>query len=110
MSRAREAFYSGKKNFLLLTERFHFYRRYMVRGARTVVFYAPPEHASYYAELINAPLTSRGDTKDAERPDAADLSVLALYSKYDMLRLERIVGAAQARAMVTDGRPTWHFV
>lgn len=110
VSRAREAFYSGKKNFLLLTERFHFYRRYMVRGARTVVFYAPPEHASYYAELINAPLTSRGDTKDAERPDAADLSVLALYSKYDMLRLERIVGAAQARAMVTDGRPTWHFV
>lgn len=106
ISRAREAFFSGKKSFLLLTERFHFYRRYLVRGARTVVFYAPPEHASYYAELINAPLSAKGDTA----MDAADLQVLALYSKYDLLRLERIVGAAQARAMVTDGRAHWRFM
>lgn len=29
VSRARGAFFSGKKKFLLITERFHFYRRYV---------------------------------------------------------------------------------
>ncbi|KAL4400078.1 rRNA-binding ribosome biosynthesis protein Utp25 [Malassezia pachydermatis] len=108
ISRAREAFFSGKKGFLLLTERFHFYRRYLIRGASTIVFYAPPDHAQYYPELINAPLTPRDGA--AAAIEAADVQVLALYSKYDLLRLERIVGRAQARSMVTEGRPLWRFV
>lgn len=107
VSRAREAFFTGKTDFLVLTERFHFYRRYLVRGARTVVFYAPPEHALYYPELVNAPLLQR-DGQEAD-VDAADISVVVLYSKYDLLRLERIVGIAQGRRMVTENRSLWRF-
>ena len=108
ISRAREAFFTGKKSFLLITERFHFYRRYLIRGAATIVFYALPEHATYYAELIHAPLSSRDAS--AAPIDAADLQVFVLYGKYDLLRLERIAGSSQARSMVTDGRPVWRFV
>lgn len=107
ISRAREAFFSGKKAFLLLTERFHFYRRYLIRGAHTIVFYAPPEHAEYYPELVNAPLTPRKETDEV--PDAAEITVHTLYSKYDLLRLERLLGTAQARRMVTDARSAWRF-
>lgn len=107
VSRAREAFFSGKTSFLIVTERFHFYRRYLVRGARTVVFYAPPEHALYYPELVNAPLLQR-DGREADI-DASDISVVVLYSKYDLLRLERIVGIAEGRRMVTESRPMWRF-
>ncbi|WFD18041.1 rRNA-binding ribosome biosynthesis protein utp25 [Malassezia caprae] len=108
ISRAREAFFTGKKSFLLVTERFHFYRRYLIRGAVTIVFYAPPEHAAYYPEFIHAPLSSRDAS--AAPVDAADLQVFVLYGKYDLLRLERIAGPSQARSMVTDGRPLWRFV
>lgn len=108
ISRAREAFFTGKKSFLLVTERFHFYRRYLIRGAMTVVFYALPEHEAYYAEYIQAPLSSRGDSMAPV--DATDLQVWVLYCKYDLLRLERIVGPSQARLMITDGRPHWRFV
>ncbi|WFD21830.1 rRNA-binding ribosome biosynthesis protein utp25 [Malassezia equina] len=108
ISRAREAFFTGKKSFLLVTERFHFYRRYLIRGAATIVFYAPPEHADYYTEFIHAPLSSRDAS--AAPVDATDLQVFVLYGKYDLLRLERIAGPSQARHMVTDGRPLWRFV
>lgn len=109
ISRAREAFFSGKKSVLLLSERFHFYRRYLIRGAVTVIFYAPPEHAAYYPELINAPLTAR-DASSQASTDAADLQVWTLFSKYDLLRLERIVGAQQARKMLTNSNTSYRFM
>lgn len=108
ISRAREAFFSGKKSVLLLSERFHYYRRYIVRGAMTVIFYAPPEHATFYAELTNAPLTSRYETQAVV--DAGDLQVWTLFCKYDLLRLERIAGAQQARHMLTGMNASYHFV
>ena len=74
---------------------------------RQVVFYAPPEHALYYPELVNAPLLQR-DGREADI-DASDISVVVLYSKYDLLRLERIVGIAEGRRMVTESRPMWRF-
>ncbi|WFD29357.1 rRNA-binding ribosome biosynthesis protein utp25 [Malassezia sp. CBS 17886] len=110
ITRAREAFFSGKKSLLLLTERFHFYRRYLIRGAQTIVFYALPEHALYYPELANAPLVRRADAKSAGEPvDAADINVVVLFSRYDLLRLERVVGVQQARRMVSDAKSTWRF-
>ncbi|WFC98287.1 rRNA-binding ribosome biosynthesis protein utp25 [Malassezia yamatoensis] len=107
VSRARQGFFSGKKALLLVTERFHFYRRYTIRGARTVVFYGLPDHANYYPELINATLSQRGE--DEEIPDPAEIAVQVLYNKYDLLRLERVVGTKQARLMVTEARPMWRF-
>lgn len=107
VSRARQAFFSGKVGMLLVTERFHFYRRYLVRGARTIVFYAPPEHATYYPEMVNAALSRRNE--EEEVPDAAEIAVHTLYSKYDLLRLERLAGTTQARRMVTDARTSWRF-
>ena len=109
ISRAREAFFSGKKSVLLLTERFHFYRRYLIRGAITVVFYAPPEHAVYYPEFIRAPLSVR-DASSAAPTDPADLQVWTLFCKYDLLRLERVVGASQARKMLTGTDTSYRFL
>ena len=109
ISRAREAFFSGKKSVLLLTERFHFYRRYLIRGAITVVFYAPPEHAVYYPEFIRAPLSVR-DASSAAPTDPADLQVWTLFCKYDLLRLERVLGASQARKMLTGTDTSYRFL
>lgn len=111
ISRARTNFFNGKKSFLVITERFHFFRRYKIRGARTVVFYAPPEHAAFYAEYLQYPFLKREVQKgkkvssDGEKEmtmeslEASEVSCQTVFSKYDFLRLERIVGTEDARRM-----------
>jgi len=102
IARAREAFFSGKKDFLILTERFHFYRRYVLRGARTLVFYAPPLHPSYYAELAQmpfAPSSSSSSGQQVDKVDAGDVSMQTVFCQYDYLRLEGIVGKRRAMRM-----------
>ncbi|KAH7108368.1 DUF1253-domain-containing protein [Auriculariales sp. MPI-PUGE-AT-0066] len=87
ISRARQAFFSGDKGFLVMTERFHFFRRYKIRGVRNVVFYQAPDHAQFYSELLSFPFLDEG-------VEASDVSVRVLYSSYDCMRLERLAGTA----------------
>lgn len=67
--------------------------RYRLRGVRNIIFYGPPEHAQFYAEFLGFPFLDEG-------VDPSDVSVKVLYSKYDMLRLERIVGSDGVGALI----------
>ncbi|KAH9839237.1 digestive organ expansion factor [Rhodofomes roseus] len=96
ISRARQAFFNGKKAFLLVSERFHFFRRYKLRGIRNLVFYGPPEHAQFYTEFLSYPFLDDG-------VEAADVMCKVLYSKYDWLRLERIAGTEGAARLIKRG-------
>ncbi|KAF5357301.1 hypothetical protein D9758_005878 [Tetrapyrgos nigripes] len=93
ISRARQAFFVGNKSFLLMTERFHFYKRYKIRGIRNLVFYGPPDHPQYYTELLSYPFLDEG-------VDSSDVTCRVLYSKYDWFRLERIAGTEPAVEMI----------
>ncbi|KAH7888881.1 DUF1253-domain-containing protein [Phlebopus sp. FC_14] len=86
ISRARQTFFSGKKSFLLMSERFHFYRRYKIRGIRNIIFYGPPDHPQFFSELLSYPFLDDG-------VDPSDVSVRVLCCKYDWFRLERVVGS-----------------
>lgn len=96
ISRARQAFFTGKKSFLLISERFHFFRRYKIRGIRNVIFYGPPDHAQFYTEFLSYPFLDDG-------VDASDVTCRVLFSKYDWLRLERIAGTESAAQLVKGG-------
>jgi len=85
ISRARQAFFQGKKSFLLISERFHFYKRYKIRGIRNLIFYGLPDHPQYYTELLSYPFLDEG-------VDVSDVTCRVLYSKYDWFKLERIAG------------------
>ncbi|KAJ3969019.1 digestive organ expansion factor [Lentinula raphanica] len=89
ISRARQAFFSGQKSFLIVTERFHFYKRYKIRGIRNIVFYGPPDHPEFYQEYLSYPFSDDGI-------DSSDVTCRMLYSKYDWFRLERIAGTEEA--------------
>ncbi|KAF8323895.1 digestive organ expansion factor [Clavulina sp. PMI_390] len=93
ISRARQAFFSGSKQFLVITERFHFFRRYRLRGVRNIIFYQLPSHGQFYAEFLGFPFLDDG-------VEPSDVQVQVLYSKYDLLRLERIVGTESATRLV----------
>ncbi|KAJ3532554.1 hypothetical protein NMY22_g7700 [Coprinellus aureogranulatus] len=89
ISRARLAFFKGEKSFLLVSERFHFYKRYKLRGIRNLVFYGPPDHPQYFTEFMSYPFLDEG-------VDPSDVTCRVLYSRYDWFRLERIAGTEAA--------------
>ncbi|KAG6817500.1 hypothetical protein H0H87_008126 [Tephrocybe sp. NHM501043] len=92
ISRARQAFFQGKKSFLLISERFHFYKRH-IRGIRNVIFYGPPDHPQFFTELLSYPFLDEG-------VDGSDVTCRVLYSKYDWFRLERIAGSEAAADLI----------
>lgn len=112
IARNRARFINERKRFLIVTERFVFYRRYILRGARTIVWFGLPDHPTFYSEMLEN-MFDKGDLakKQAqEEIDVGDVSVMALYTQYDYLRLSRIVGSHQAQKMVRDEKTTWRFV
>ncbi|KAM6501887.1 digestive organ expansion factor [Amanita muscaria] len=98
IARARLAFFEGKKSFLLISERFHFYRRqvqhlYKIRGVRNLIFYGPPDHPQFITELLSYPFLDDG-------VEPSDVTCRILYCKYDWFRLERIAGTDAAAGLI----------
>ncbi len=63
--------------------------RYRIKGIINIVFYGLPDHANFYSELLTYPFFK----KDVE---GNDVSCKVLYSKYDAMALERVVGTQEA--------------
>jgi len=93
ISRARQAFFKNTKSVLLISERFHFYKRYKIRGCRNLIFYGPPDHSQYFTEFLSFPFLDDG-------VEAIDVTCRVLFSKFDRFRLERIAGTEAAVEMI----------
>ncbi|XP_075060292.1 U3 small nucleolar RNA-associated protein 25 homolog [Mixophyes fleayi] len=103
ISRARQFFLKGERQFLLVTERFHFYKRYTLRGIRNLIFYELPTYPSFYSEVCNM-------MKAWNRGEEATWTCTALYSKYDAQRLASVVGAERAAQMLQSKKSVHLFV
>ena len=103
-------FFHGRKRIMLYTERNHFYNRFRIRGARHIIFYGPPSHAQFYPDMLNV-LSTAGSKTSAAGDSAADPSVTLLFTKFDALRVERIVGTDRVKRMVKGkgGKNTYLF-
>ncbi|KAI8326323.1 DUF1253-domain-containing protein [Martensiomyces pterosporus] len=102
--RARMNFYEGKISFILYSERAHFYHRYPIKGIHHMVFYSLPDHPLYYSELVNLMLTSNDETAKKEL-----LSCTAFFTKYDQLKVERVVGSKLVPQLVSGERSQYTF-
>ncbi|KAK9823260.1 hypothetical protein WJX72_001434 [[Myrmecia] bisecta] len=105
VSRGRSHFFHGRRRIMLYTERAHFYNRYRIRGVKDVYFYQLPEHATAYAEL----LASLTDSAAASGDEFHQATVTALFSRFDTLQLERVVGSGRHRKMLKPGTSTFMF-
>lgn len=97
ISRARAWFFHGKRQILLYTERAHFYHRYKIRGIKDLIFYSLPEHAEFYAEITNM-------MEGLENPSSS-----VIFSSFDNLKLERVVGTSRANKMLNSENSTFMF-
>eukprot|EP01083_Nonionella_stella_P064696 168887_1 len=85
--------------YLVITERYYFYKRIKCDGAHCVVFYSLPQNKEYYYHILNW-----FDTKKQYQS-------YALYAKnYDNLALQRIVGLKRMIKMLHHKNKNQVFV
>ncbi|KFW01660.1 Digestive organ expansion factor, partial [Eurypyga helias] len=101
--RARRFFLKGEKQFLLFTERFHFYKRQVVHRIRNLIFYELPTYPHFYSEICNM-------MKATDSGADATWTCTVLYSKYDAQKLAAVVGIDRTAQMLQSKKNVHLFV
>lgn len=105
LTRTRQNFASGRTKILLYTERLHHFRRFEIAGVKNVLMYGVPSNPIFYKELVRF----IGVSIFKEVADLNLSFVKTLYSKWDAMSLERIVGKERASVLCNAVNSTYEF-
>ena len=108
VARARSHFINGRHAVLLYSGRAHHYRRYKLKGVKRVIMYNLPDNPLFYTEVAGGYL-ARSISEGHVAPE--DASVRSLFCKWDVLKLERVVGTKRVAVMLRErGNDVFDFV
>eukprot|EP00656_Telonema_subtile_P030759 TRINITY_DN33745_c0_g1_i1.p1 TRINITY_DN33745_c0_g1~~TRINITY_DN33745_c0_g1_i1.p1 ORF type:complete len:511 (-),score=114.82 TRINITY_DN33745_c0_g1_i1:10-1542(-) len=99
ISRNSQWWSTQKRKILLITERFHFFRRQPIRNINQLIVYSLPEYAHFYSEFVN------NLSRNAEDAPTS----MVMYNKYDWFQLDRAVGRERAQQMLISESTTHLF-
>jgi U3 small nucleolar RNA-associated protein 25 len=69
-----------------------------------------PENANFYAEFVNMLVNGGGqDAQDNKLAVESNAIVSGLFTKYDALKLERVVGTKRVDRMLRSDKETFMF-
>ncbi|TKA64572.1 hypothetical protein B0A55_10454 [Friedmanniomyces simplex] len=105
--RARSHFLSGRHAILLYTQRAHHFFRLKLRGVKRVAFYGVPDNAVFYEELVGGCL---GTSLREGRVAPEEAGVRVLFSRWEALGVERVVGSQRVKGMLGGMGDTFDFV
>lgn len=100
VAKARQLFYFGARQFLIYTERCHFYHRYKIKGIRNIIFYEPPIFPKFYTELSNMLVPELQGKKFVE--NASQFAASTLFSNHDTLQLGALIGYGNAVKLIQN--------
>ncbi|KAK8068151.1 hypothetical protein PG996_007263 [Apiospora saccharicola] len=106
-SRAGSHFLNGRHKVLLYTERAHHFYRYILNGVRRVIMYGLPDNPLFYKEIVGGYLAK---SEQKARLEPGQGTVRVMFSKYDVLKLERIVGSKRVGKMIRERGDTFDFI
>lgn len=103
ISRGRSRFFHGQKKIMLYSGRAHFFRRFELRGCMHVVFYGIPEYPHHYPEIVNL-------LREADQGGlSAEMSTVLLFSQFERMALERLVGKERCLHILESKKSTFIF-
>lgn len=107
VARARSHFLSGRHSILLYTERAHHFRRYSLKGVKSIIMYGLPDNPQFYKEIVEGYLAQT--VLEEGKNNLA--KVRSLFTRLDILKLERIVGTKRYTLLVNEkSGDTFDFV
>ena len=105
ISHAQSHFLTVKQKVLLYTERVHHFRWYKIKGVKQILMYGIPANPIFYMELADFLLAEVGEGNIR----VENAKIRAIFSKWDALKLERIVGTKRCQIMCSEAGDTFKF-
>ena len=78
-------------------QRFHHYHRFQIKGVKQIVLYGLPDNMQFYKEVCLFLLRT---IQEQKLQDYTNLTIKSMFSKWDNLKLERIVGSKHVGVML----------
>lgn len=105
LTKTRHEFIQSKIKTLLYTERLHYFRRFELAGVKTLIMYGIPSNPIFYKELVQF----IGKSVYKQECDLDLALVKIIYSKWDAVSLERIVGNERAPVLCNSVNELYEF-